>query len=262
MYDSTPSASPAFEVTRRYPAGRRKILALLDDASYTESYDQTVCITPESVANVRFPLTADGDSVVVGAVLNRVMGRADRPETGIVLFIGDDHTLAVIPPFPVEADRVLQGTNGTPLLSILDRQLVIGVILLRLGRYAVGVLDNNKLVASKTGSRYVKNRHRAGGSSQHRFERSRERLVRELFDAGCKVAGDVFGQVEGRLDYLLTGGERHTLDAFIKRCDLMQRHSTITLARTLEVARPGQAALERIHNEVWKSRVIELERVR
>ncbi len=260
MYESSPNAPPTFEVTRRYAASKRKLLALLDDPSF-ETYDHTVSIAPKSLAEDRLPKADGGESHVVRSAVQEVVRKVGRPDTGVVLFVGEDRALAVVPPFPVDVDHVSQGTDASALTAVLDRRLVVGVVLLRLGRYAVGVVNGDKLVASKTGSRYVKNRHRAGGSSQHRFERSRERLVRELFDAACKIAGDVFGQVDGKLDYLLAGGERHTLDAFIKRCDLMQRHSTITLSRTLDVVRPGQAALERIHNEVWKSRVIELERV-
>ena len=37
--------------------------------------------------------------------------------------------------------------------------------LVRLGGYAIGVFDGEQLVASKVGSRFVKNRHKKGGSS-------------------------------------------------------------------------------------------------
>ena len=112
------------------------------------------------------------------------------------------------------------------------------------------------MLASKTGSRYVKSRHRAGGSSQRRFERSRERLVRELYDKACTVTRDLFAPYHDRLEFVLMGGERHTLQAFVQRCAYLGTLSEKTLARRLEVDRPGQAALDGIAHEVWKSRVL------
>ena len=79
---------------------------------------------------------------------------------------------------------------------MLDTEYVLGIVLLRLGRYAIGVLRGNRLIASKTDSRYMKNRHRAGGQSQRRFERSRERLIRELYDKTCEMARTVFAPYE------------------------------------------------------------------
>ena len=112
------------------------------------------------------------------------------------------------------------------------------------------------LVASKTGSRYVKNRHRAGGTSQHRFARSRERLIRELFDKACEVVRDVFSPYRNGMGHVFLGGEQHTLRAFVQRCRHLQALEEKTLKRRVQVDRPGQVALERIAFEVWKSRVL------
>ena len=132
--------------------------------------------------------------------------------------------------------------------------------MIRLGRYAVGVLDGDALVASKTDTRYVKSRHRAGGSSQRRFERSRERLVRELYDKTCAVASDILRPFADSLDYVLLGGEKQTVGGLLRRCDALRRLEPITLQRRLNVRRPGQAALEGVHTEVWSSRVVVLDR--
>jgi peptide subunit release factor 1 (eRF1) len=168
--------------------------------------------------------------------------------------------MAVAPPFPVDEDAVAEGFDTGPLVELLTIDRTVGVVLLRLGRYAVGIVRGEKLLASKSGSRYVKNRHRKGGSSQHRFERSRERLIRELFDKTCQTARDVFEPREARLDYLLLGGERHTVADFEKRCGYLRRSGVEVLRRRLEVDRPGKVALEKIHREVWKSRIYEFSR--
>jgi peptide subunit release factor 1 (eRF1) len=184
--------------------------------------------------------------------------QAPESGTGLVIFSGAAGALAVAPPFPVDEDLLAEGTDIAPLVGLLRRDVTVGVVLLRLGRYAVGVLQGDDLLASKSDSRYVKNRHRKGGSSQRRFERSRERLVRELFDKACETAARVFGPYQGRLQYLILGGERHTLLGFEGRCEYLRRSGVEVLPRRLAVERPGKAALEGIHREVGKSRVHEL----
>ena len=138
----------------------------------------------------------------------------------------------------------------------MARDMVVGVVLLRLGRYAVGVLRGETLATSKTDTRYVKNRHRKGGSSQRRFERSRERLVRELFDKACEVTRQIFSPYETSMGHILLGGERHTLRAFTERCEYLRRKRSKTLSRVLSVHSPNNAALSGIAREVWQSRVV------
>ena len=178
-------------------------------------------------------------------------------DTGVALFVGDRLTVAIEPPFPLARSRMDPGVNATPMLELLDSDPLAAVVLLRLGRYAVGVVRGEELLASKTDTRYVKSRHRKGGSSQRRFERSRERLVRELYDKACEVAADVLAPFGKSIDYLLLGGERHTLQGFVKRCRRMQELAPKTLSRRLPVDRPGRRALEAMPREVWRSRVME-----
>jgi peptide subunit release factor 1 (eRF1) len=130
------------------------------------------------------------------------------------------------------------------------------VVLLRLGRFAVGVLNGDKLVASKTEGRYVKNRHKAGGSSQRRFERSRERLVRELYDKTCETVESIFSPHVDDLTKVFFGGEKHTLNAFQKRCGYLSNLKDKISSRRLNVGEPNQKALEAITEEVYSSRIM------
>ena len=185
----------------------------------------------------------------------QVLGQLGHSETGWTLFLGDEQAMAVAAPFPLLEDASAEGAQTAPLVRLLGWQLLIGVVLLRLGRYAVGVLRGDILIASKTGSRYVKSRHRAGGSSQRRFERGRQRLIRELFDKTCETVRRVVSPYQDGMDHVFMGGERHTLRAFLQRCGYLRGLERITLGRVLQVRRPGQAALDGIASEVWKSRV-------
>jgi hypothetical protein len=76
----------------------------------------------------------------------------------------------------------------------------VGVLLVRLGGYAAGVFTGSppELTASKVGARLVHGRSAAGGWSQHRFARRREKQAAEALQAAAGAAVTVFGQWEGR----------------------------------------------------------------
>ena len=181
-------------------------------------------------------------------------------DTGVAIFVSAERIVAVQPPVPLTVDVRADGSLAEPLRELFGSSPTIGVVLLRLGRYAVAVLRGDKLLATKTDSRYVKNRHRAGGQSQRRFARSRERLIRELYDKTCEVTRAVFEPYQGEMKYVMLGGESGTLDGFVKRCGLMHRLEPKTLSRRLSVHRPNQKSLEGIAYEVWKSRATFFER--
>jgi len=62
--------------------------------------------------------------------------------------------------------------------------------------------------------------------------------------------------VERELDHVFLAGDRHTLGAFLKRCPYLRRLEDRTMKRLLPVAQPGQAALEAMPREIWKSQVL------
>ena len=234
-----------FRPAEPYSCGKDRLLRLLAEMETSGSCREALYLPhdlppPESLpANLREAVAFAGES-----------------ETGLALFVEEDRLTAVAPPFPLARGTgdVIEAVRG-----LLGSRLKIGVVLIRLGRYGVGVLEGDTLVASKTGTRHVKNRHRAGGSSQRRFERSRERLIRELFDKTCQVARDTLSPHFESLDYVMLGGDKTIVRRFVDRCDYLKRLGDRTLARRLLVDQPNQKALEGIGWEVWKSRVLVLE---
>jgi Actinobacteria/chloroflexi VLRF1 release factor len=114
------------------------------------------------------------------------------------------------PPLPA-------GTRGTgaELAAHAGQDRTVGVLLVRLGGYAAGVFAgaDAKLVASKVGSRLVHGRSAAGGTSQHRFARRREKQAREALEAAADNALAVFGPFDGRLDAVVLGGDRRAIAA-------------------------------------------------
>ena len=219
-------------------------------------------VSPSEFDRTAYLAAGETDVSEGGDELSRAVARDSQvldlssSETGVVVFAGPGRALAVNPPFPVKESRTSDTFDAAPLLHMLEAEPLVGVVLLRLGHYAAGVVRGETIVASKSGSRYVKNRHRAGGTSQHRFARSRERLVRELFDKACEVARNVFSPYQKGMNHVFLGGEQHTLRAFVQRCRHLQTLENKTLKRRLQIDRPGQVALEKIAFEVWKSRVL------
>src|SRR3989440_8255578 len=130
---------------------------------------------------------------------------AARIETG-------EETLVVRPPFGLahegEYDRVELG----PLLEALDADHVVAALLVRLGGYAVGVFEGERLVASKVGTRFVKGRHKKGGSSANRFRRRREEQARALIEEAAEVAAGVLEPWRDRVEFAALGGDRAAVE--------------------------------------------------
>jgi len=92
------------------------------------------------------------------------------------------------------------------------RERRVGVLLVRLGGYAAGVFEGDRLVASKVGSRQVHGRSAAGGQSQQRFARRREGQVRVALAAAADNVVRVLVPEAPRLEALVTGGDRAAVD--------------------------------------------------
>ena len=240
--------SEVLHLAERYWCGRPRLLRLLDDIEASETCRETIYVPAEVLRSADLPQGVREATALAG-----------ESETGLAVFVEDRRVTAVSPPFPLTGEIQAQGAATTPLRELLGARMKVAVVLIRLGRYAVGVLEGEKLVASKTDTRYVKNRHRAGGTSQRRFERSRERLVRELFDKACRVTRDVLSPRAKGLDHVLLGGDKMVVKRFIDRCSYLKELEDKRLSRRLAVDLPNQRALEGIGREVWKSRVAVLE---
>lgn len=205
--------------------------------------------------------TAGGVPALDGLALDaddagRLAEIAAPSDTGSVLFAEPARVMLVVPPFPVERAFDFDALAPKPLRELLERRRAVAVLLLRLGGYSAGFFRGEALVDSKTGRRFVKNRHRKGGQSQRRFERIREKQIDEHFESACEAAQRVLTPYEAEIEQVLFGGDRHTLQAFRKECAYFARFGDRVLARVLPVpGDPRRAQLEAIPREVWSSDV-------
>ena len=241
------------KVGERRRLSKRATLGLLDEMDADGARRATVCVSPETLAAGDWlHLLPESDPARTLAA-EAIADAAADCDTGLALYVSAESAVRLRPPLPVSADFVSARADTRPLRALLASQPTVGAVMLRLGRYAVCVFEGERILASKTDSRYMKNRHRAGGQSQRRFERSRERLVRELYDKACEVVQTTFAPHLDGMDFIALGGERNTLNGFVKRCRLMRELAPKTLSRRLPVQRPDRRATARAPYEFWKS---------
>jgi hypothetical protein len=135
------------------------------------------------------------------------------PDGATVTFTAPDGATAEChPPFPPVPPLADPETAAAALASHALAVRTVGVLLVRLGGYAVGVFSGSppQLVSSKAGSRLVHGRSAAGGWSQHRFARRRENQAATALRAAADSATGIFGTA-GRLDALVLGGDRRAI---------------------------------------------------
>ena len=119
----------------------------------------------------------------------------------------------------------------------------VGVLLVRLGGYAAGVFTGYppQLADAKVGSRLVHGRSAAGGWSQHRFARRREKQANEALEAAASTALAVFGRGP-RLDAVVLGGDKRTM-AELRDDPRLAPYLALATERFLTVPDPKRAVL-------------------
>jgi len=230
-----------------------RLLGEMEDAGgpATSLYIPASLTMPEIARMLRAPLGPG-----IEEALPEITDAVARSKTGAVIFWGDMAKYLVLPPFPTKERLFSSGYDVEPLRALLQRELTVALILLRLGAYAVGVFQGEKLVSSKVGTGLVHSRHKKGGSSAHRFERHREKQIESFF---TRVCGHVQEHLEPhiqQLDYVIYGGERHTLLTFRKQCEFLQQFDDRMLGATLNAREPKQATLEAAISQAWSSEVV------
>jgi hypothetical protein len=149
------------------------------------------------------------------------------------------------PPLPPGEGREDQARQAELMAAHAAADRTVGVLLARLGGYAVGVFtgDPPRLAASKTGSRLVHGRAAAGGWSQHRFARRRENQATAALRAAADTALAVLGPYAGRLDAVVLGGDRRAM-ASLRADSRLAPFMARAVERFLTVPDPRLAVLK------------------
>jgi hypothetical protein len=158
--------------------------------------------------------------------------------------------VVVRPSFGLAHEGEYETVRLAPLFAAIDADHTVAVLLVRLGGYAVGIFEGERLVRSKVGSRFVKNRHKKGGSSANRFRRRREEQARALIEEAAEVAASVLEPWRGRVEFVALGGDRKAIDDVLKSPQLAWLREK-ALPRFFDVPDPRQRVLERLPYELY-----------
>jgi len=190
-------------------------------------------------------------------VLAQLSKIAGGSSTGAVILWSPERKLSVLPPFPIAEQKSINSLDTESLRSLLKRDRLIALVLVRLGSYAMGVCKGEKLLSSKVGTGLVHGRHHKGGSSARRFERHRDKQIEYFLTRVCQRSRERIEPYVKSLDYIVYGGARTTIQLLQKQCSFIEKIDTPTLPPLFNIPEPRQAVLEDAVSRVWSSTVYE-----
>jgi VLRF1 release factor-like protein len=187
---------------------------------------------------------------------------ADAEAAAVTFTAPDGATVRCEPPFPPldAGDGPADAAPFATLLAHVRRTRTVGVVLVRLGGYAVGIFEGRDLRASKVGSRLVHGRHRAGGSSANRFARRRRNQARSALDAAAETAVAILAAPAraGALDAVVRGGDRRAL-AEVFEDQRLAAVERLAVERVIAVPDPRLKVLQGTPDQFLATRVVPAE---
>jgi len=192
-----------------------------------------------------------------GETLDVLAEKAVKSPTGSVICHLEDRGIVIWPPFPVAETGLQRGFEPGPLKSMLEKDWKLGLIMVRLGQWAIGIFEGEKLLGGQAGTGLVHARHHKGGSSANRFARHREKQMEYFF---TRIEGHARELLEPRIkefDYFLYGGARDTLLRMQKQCHFFKSLEGRVLNRLLSVREPKRSAFEQAVAQAYACEIYE-----
>jgi len=189
------------------------------------------------------------ESVNIKAIAQAV----ERYNTGVAIYWQKNgNKYIVLPPFPITEDKISLGKlDASPLLEALEREYIIGVVVVTWGTYSIGVFHRDNLVKSKTGTGYIHKEHRKGGRSEKRFARRTEEQKKDFLR---RVSNRIEEEFENyKLDYIFLGGNRLIRAPLLRECKYLQREVQKISHRVLNIRYADTEALNHSLKEITSS---------
>ena len=180
-----------------------------------------------------------------------------RYTAGSARFELSDHALTVTPTFGLAHEATYETVVVEPLLEELGVDHRVAALLVRLGGYAVGVFEGERLVASKVGARFVKGRHKKGGSSANRFRRRREGQERELVDEAAEETERALRPWQGKIEHVALGGDRAAVRRVLGARAELGWLEPLALSRFFTVPEPRLRVLQALPYQLYAAAVAE-----
>lgn len=242
-------------ILRRFQLRRSKMLSLLGELELVGGKAKSLYVPPALPLSEATSLVQElFESETIPSDLADIIAGS---RTGAVLFWGSYRKLLFLPPFPVMKKHLSKEYDVEPFRYLLRSDFKLALILVRLGAYAIGVYQGEKLLNSKVGTGLIHARHKKGGSSQSRFARRRENQIEHFLDRVCEHVGAQLELYLRELDYIVYGGSRTAILLLQKRCPLLNQFDNRALSPLFDIHKPDKAALEAGINQVWSSSVME-----
>ena len=191
------------------------------------------------------------ESVNIKAVAQAV----ERYNTGAAIYWQKNgNKYIVLPPFPITEDKISLGKlDASPLSEALEREYIIGMVVVTWGAYSIGVFHRDNLVKSKTGTGYIHKEHRKGGRSEKRFARRTEEQKKDFLR---KVSNRIEEEFENyTLDYIFLGGNRLIRTPLLRECKYLQREAQKISQRALNLRYVDKEAWTHSLREITSSLV-------
>jgi hypothetical protein len=190
-------------------------------------------------------------------LLRGIDGRPGRSvyADGMARFETADEEIVVRPAFALDLVAEFPVVRVGPLIEELERDRLVAVLLVRLGGYAAGVFDGDRLLESKVGHPQVHARHRAGGSSANRFRRRREGEMHRLHAQAAEVAEAVLVPWLDRVDATALGGDREAVRLTLAERPSLAPVADRALPRFLVTPDPRLAVLRRVPYDLYAADV-------
>ena len=139
--------------------------------------------------------------------------------------------------------------------NALKKDLILSVLFFELGSWVTGIIKYKKVLFSKRGSRYVKGKHKAGGQSQRRFERNREKWIESLQN---KVYEDIKNYLlpeKNKIDYFICLGDIHSLNNFINSTNLKKLFGEKIILKKSNLKNYTSKTILKAASNLWSSRI-------
>jgi hypothetical protein len=240
-------------ISRQFKLTKTKLLVFLNELE-ADVRKATTLSLPPNMSRIQNYLEQIPDLSIISGDLIKTIASS---QTGAVIFWGEKHKIIIIPPFPNKDKYMTAGYDTEPLRKLLTPDYKIGIILVRMGSYSIGIAEGENLILHKTGTGLVHGRQRQGGSSAARFQRRRKDQAHHFLERVGEHAQELIEAYGKELDYFVYGGARITIQQLQKESRYFEQFNDRILPPLLEIPDPRFDVLEKAITQIWSSRVIE-----
>lgn len=242
--------------SRNFRLSREKTVAMLHELETCNEEEAISIFVPPGtlIADIESILKKTPGSELLPQGVSKLAGSY---ETGSMLFWGSTNKYLISPPFPLKEKYISGGYEVEPLLTLLMKDFSIGIVLVRLGSYSIGICYGENLLDHHTGTGLVHGRHRQGGSSSARFQRRRQDQIYHFLERAGEHIEEKFKMYAKNLDYLVYGGAWTTIQQLRKQCSFLQQFDDRLLPPLLKIPDPKFNILEKAVQDIWSCKITE-----